>query len=165
MAEPAYTISENPYVGAQRLHARFKPCYLRLFLWAASLAGVLMPGPGLYYRHYWLAPAGLAYAMLPWATFRCITQPMARRAYRRYPAMQQPQTVAVQEDMLRIQSSVGETRLPWNLIIQWAEDAEFLLIYLQPRLFLAIARQAGAEATVLAPLREQLLRHVGPARR
>lgn len=153
MAEPAYTISENPYVGAQRLHARFKPCYLRLFLWAASLAGVLMPGPGLYYRHYWLAPAGLAYAMLPWATFRCITRPMARRAHRRYPAMQQSQTMAVQEDMLRMQSSVGETRLPWSLI------------YLQPRLFLVIARQAGAEATVLAPLREQLLRHVDPARR
>lgn len=90
---------------------------------------------------------------------------MARRAYRRYPAMQQSQTMAVQEDMLRMQSSVGETRLPWNFIIQWAEDAEFLLIYLQPRLFLVIARQAGAEATVLAPLREQLLRHGGPARR
>jgi len=73
--------------------------------------------------------------------------------------------MAVQEDMLRMQSSVGETRRPWNLIIQWAEDAEFLLIYLQPRLFLVITRQAGAEAMVLAPLSEQLLRHVGPARR
>lgn len=169
MAEPnhalTYTISEKHYLDAQRLHARFKRWYVKLFFAVLCIAGVVLFGTGLYHHNYWLALAGLVYMVLPWSVFYLITLPLARRSYRNYPAMHQPQTLEVEDEQLVLRSAIGDSKLPWKYVVRWAEDVRFILVYIQPNMFFIVPKAADAEGTTVAKLQNLLRTRVGPARR
>ena len=164
MAELTYQLTEAQFLDAQRLHASLKPWWARLLLYFVSLAGLALLGLGLYYGNHWLALGGLVYALLPISSFRLITRPMARRSYRRSPSLREPNTVALRDGQLQLHSARGGGSLPWEHIIHWAEDERSLLLYLQPRLFLVLPKAADTRPCLIAPLREQLLAHVGTPR-
>ncbi len=60
------------------------------------------------------------------------------------------------DDAVLMRSSLGETRLTWAMMPQWCEDANFVLLYLQPRLFFIIPKRADAEGQLVEQLRQQL---------
>ena len=60
------------------------------------------------------------------------------------------------DDAVLMHSSLGETRLTWAMMPQWCEDANFVLLYLQPRLFFIIPKRADADGQLVEQLRQQL---------
>lgn len=164
MAELEFLLTEDDYVAAHRLfkdRAGLPYLLLRLFMLAL---GLIFCGFALYLNLWWLAAAGIAYALLPWWWFHLVGVRLIRRNYRRYPAIHERQTLSVQDEAVVMRSALGETRLAWRMATGWAEGESMLLIYLQPKMFFAIPRQADPGGAVIATLREKLLAHVGQPR-
>ncbi|MDR0214216.1 MAG: YcxB family protein [Comamonas sp.] len=165
MASLTYHISEEQYVAALRLHVQLRPRWTRWLRYLMAILGVLILVTSLLLKTYWLAVGGAIYVLVATSSFQMYVRPMAQRAYRRYPAMHQAQTLELNDGELTMRSSQGESRVPWNFLIQWAENAEFMLLYLQPNLYYIVPKVADPDQAALGELRSQLQAHVGPARK
>ena len=172
MAQMTYTLTEEQYIDAQALHLSFKPRWFKFLLWFAIVPGLVLLGTGLFHHNYGLAFAGMVYCLLPFLFFfkplmawrLRLFAPLFRRTFRRSPSLGQTSHVQVQDGVMHVQSDNGAGKLPWNFIIRWAEDEHCMLLYLQPRMFIILPKQADS-SSFLTEMREQLLAHVGPARR
>ncbi|MGE8318076.1 MAG: YcxB family protein [Comamonas sp.] len=160
----SYHVSEADYIAALRL-------YHRSHRWsgvgrvAIVVTGLVFVAAGLWLQSWWLDLVGVLYAALPWWLPRLIGEPLARRHYRRYPAMHQEQSVRLEEDGSGVcaRSAMGESRLAWPLLIRWVEDADYLLLFMQPRLYFIVPKHADPQGAVIAPLQALLREHIGPA--
>lgn len=172
MATMTYTLTLAQFIDAHALHLSFKPRWFQFLLVFLLLAGLVLLGTGLFHHKYGLALGGLVYCLFPLLFFKPMVAwrnklltPLYRRTFLRSPSLTQTSHLELQDGVLHVQSDTGAGKLPWNFIIRWAEDENCMLLYLQPRLFLILPKQADPQPSFLALLREQLLEHVGPARR
>ena len=94
-----------------------------------------------------------------------LLRPKLLRAFRRAPSLHQQSHVELRDGQLHLQSENGVGTLPWKHIIAWAEDQDSLLLYLQPRLFIIVPKEADPQAHFVTALRARLLDQVGPVRR
>lgn len=161
---PAYQITEVDYINAQRLYRRRGSRWGYAVRWIVVLIGLAMAALGLYAHVWWLAILAIPYASMPWWLHWLVNEPLARRQYRKYPAMHKPQSLEVSDENVRLSSVIGDSTLPWNLIIRWAEDDEYLLLFVQPRLYFIVPKRADVGGQVIARLGGLLARNVGPAR-
>ena len=159
MHEIRYQISEDEYVAAQELFKR-KAYKLRWLGTAVLLAiGMMAIWLGWRMHQWWIALGGLVYASMPWWCFGLLTNYRLRRNFRQYPAMQEQQTASVQEDAVLMHSRLGESRLPWTMLVQWSENEQFMLLYLQPRLYFIVPKRADTDGQFTDALRTQLTAH------
>ena len=162
MTSIRFHITEDDYVAAQRLHMR--TAMRRSAKWVVVFCILLYAAFGAWHRIWWAVAIALSALALPWLIDTVLLGFTARRSYRRYPAMHGEQTLTVTNDGVQATSTMGNTDLRWPMVIRWAEDAEFMLLYLQPRMYFIVPLRADTDGTVGAQLREQLLRHVGQPR-
>ena len=169
-----FQISESDYLDAQRLFRRSASKWARALVGLIVLFGVAVVAAGLYAGKAWLIFLGLVYATLPWWLQVLVNNPLSRRHFRKYPAIHGPQSLSLltQADApdgavqgVTMRSTLGETHLTWPLIHRWAENDQFLLLYLQPRMYFIVPKRADPGDQVLRPLREQLRQHVPAAGR
>ncbi|MBF5005483.1 YcxB family protein [Diaphorobacter caeni] len=161
-----YQITENDYATAQRLFAQCGSRAGHFVKFAIVGIGALLFGMGLYLKHWGLILGSFVYAAMPWWIGRLIGEPLARRQYRRYPAMHMPQTLSLLDDEsgALLTSSLGESRVAWNLIIHWGENDSYLLLFLQPRMYFIVPKRADPEQLVIGRLRTLLRERVGEPR-
>lgn len=161
----SYRITEADYIAALRLYHRRGSRWNRLGFGAAAALGLVFVAVGLWAHLWWLTVVGLVYAALPWWIHRLIGEPLARRHYRRYPAMHQEQSMGLEDDGSGVcaSSAMGESHLSWPPIIRWVEDSDYLLLFMQPRLYLIVPKRADPQGIVVAPLQALLREHIGPA--
>ncbi|QNP47134.1 YcxB family protein [Diaphorobacter aerolatus] len=158
-----YKISESDYLAAARLYRKRASGWARALKGFLILAGVAITAFGVYRHLTGVMVAGLVYAAMPWWLQKLINEPLTRRQYRRYPAMQEQQTLSLDEAEtgVTMQSMIGETRLTWEHLIRWAEDDDFILLYVQPSMYFIVPKRADPGNAVIGPLREALQRHFG----
>ncbi len=162
----SYTVSEQDYLAAMRLYGKCAPFYSRFMPHVFVLQGFVSLYFGLSRSSLGLTLVGVIYILLPWWIRWLVTTPLIQRNYRQYPAMHLPQTMSVLDsgEGLFATSAGGESRLLWSLIIQWCENDEFMLIFIQPRLFFIVPKSADPEAQLLPRIRQLLTQHVGAPR-
>ncbi len=163
-AQITYQVTEDDYINAQRLHRQRSSRWAHFGRWIMVLIGLAFAGLSLFTKLWWGVVVGLVYATMPWWMHRLISEPLARRQYRKYPAIHQPQTLGVNDNGVVCSSIAGESRLTWNLITRWTQDDNYLLLYVQPRLYFIIPKRADNAGTVIGRLQQLLAQHLGPAR-
>ena len=146
MYEVSYQISEDEYIVAQRLFRRKSSKLQGLGKLVVMLIGLLAAIVGITEHKWWLILGGLVYAAMPWWWFGLIGQ----------HSVHEMQTLQLLDDAVLMHSSLGETRLTCAMMPQWCEDANFVLLYLQPRLFFIIPKRADADGQLIEQLRQQL---------
>lgn len=175
MAEMTYSLTEKQFCDAQRLHLSFKPRWVKIIFVLVGLAGIVLLATGLHQQKYGLALAGFVYSSFLLLSLQPISQlvgrlvmlilrPMLLRTFRRSPSLHQQSHVELRDGQLHLQSDNGSGTLPWKHIIQWAEDTQSILLYLQPRLFIIVPKNMDPQQHFTTPLRAQLLAQVGPPR-
>jgi hypothetical protein len=87
---------------------------------------------------------------------------IARRTYRRYKAIQEPMTIELADEVLRLSSLVGEANLPWRMIVQWRQNNRFVLVYTMPRLFYLVPKSLAQQGFDIQALVQRLAERVGP---
>lgn len=176
MAELTFTLTEQQFCEAQRLHLSFQPRWIKAVFVFVGIAGLLILAAGLHYQKSGLKLAGFCYALFLLLSFGpCarlaeklvvrLVRPKLLRAFRNSPSLHQHNHVELRDGQLHLQSDNGVGTLPWKHIIRWAEDKHSLLLYLQPRLFIIVPKEADPQSGFVNALHEQLLKHIGPARR
>lgn len=176
MAELTFTLTEQQFFKAQRLHLSFQPRWVKATFAFVGIAGLLILAAGLYYQKTGLTLAGLIYSLFLLLSFgpsarlagklaMRLLRPKLLRAFRRAPSLHQQSHVELRDGQLHLQSENGVGTLPWKHIIAWAEDQDSLLLYLQPRLFIIVPKEADPQAHFVTALRARLLDQVGPERR
>lgn len=174
MAEITYRITEEDYIAAQRLYRRRARSWQRYVLYGITLLGLVIAAIALFagQRPNWtFTVVGLAYASMPWWIHKVLTEPLARRNFRKYPAIQQPQTLRLLEasepggdaEGVTVSAPSGESRLQWALITRWVDDEHYLLMFLQPHLYYIVPKSADPHGAVIPRLKTLLAQHVGPS--
>ena len=159
-----YEISEQDYVNVGALHARLTPrAWVVLVLAIAVCAAIALWGPSARLRG--MALAGMVGGVAGGLLVRWVLTPwQLRRNYRRYPAIREALTVTLTADGVRFDAAGGHSELPWARIYRWRRGADYVLIYLMPRLFHPVPRRLAAQGFDVAALEGALARHVGPTR-
>lgn len=157
-----YTISEEDYVHALRLHARLTP--LRMVGTAVSLlliAVIASIAPRGMQPVFWGAFIGAVmmvvlgrWVLIPW---------QARRAYRKYKAIQDEFSLDFVPDGMQVASVDASGVVPWGKMLKWREDEKFILVYLMPRLFHIVPKSVAEQGLDLAGFCENLTSKVGKA--
>ena len=157
-----YLISEADYIAAQRVHMRNPRGWTKAIWPLIAVSGLVILILGIFVKSWSLGILGIFYATGKWWATKLINEPWARRNYRKYPAIHAEQTLRLKEDGsgVLLSSSLGETNLTWPLVTRWLEDENYLLMYLQPRLFFIVPKRADPQNQVIEPLRKQLAEHV-----
>ena len=156
----AFRIAEADYVRAMKLYA--KPTW-RLI---APISAILLMVIAVIAS----APSGdreflifCLVALVIWivVVYGVVSPVRARFHYRRYKAMHDEFTVELVEDGVRYTSPNGEATVPWNNILKWRQNENYILIYLSPRLFHIVPKSIVADGFDIPALINQLTRHVG----
>ncbi len=158
-----YTISEDDYVHAMRLHAQLTP--LRLLGLAVTLlvmVALAVFAPRNLQPVFWGAFIGAAlmiilgrWVLLPWH---------ARRAYRKYKAIQDEFSLDFVPEGMQVASEDASGLVPWSKMHKWREDDQFVLVYLMPRLFHIVPKALAAQGLDVQAFRSELAEKVGPAK-
>ena len=157
-----YLISEADYIAAQRVHMRNPRGWTKVIWPLVAILGLFFLIVGIHQKSWALSILGIFYGSVKWWTTKLINEPLARLNYRKYPAIHAEQTLRLKEDGsgVLLSSSLGETNLVWPLVTRWLEDENYLLMYLQPRLFFVVPKRADPQGGVLLALRGLLGEHV-----
>jgi hypothetical protein len=163
-----YRIGEDDYARMARLHAwrHFiaRPSARQLVIIAII---VILFAAAVSVRP-WIAPViALALAVVAvryLSAIFVICPNRARHHYRQYKGIQEPITVELSEDGLRFSSTDGESILPWPKILQWRQNAQFILIYRMPVMYHMVPKSLASEGFDIALLVNRLAEHVGPER-
>ncbi len=102
-----------------------------------------------------ILPAVLLYIVVPYS---------ARRMYRQYKGIQEPMTVELSDDGLRLGSVDGEAILRWGMIFRWRQNDQFVLIYKMPMLFYLVPKSVAQHGFDIPLLVQRLAERVGPQR-
>lgn len=161
-----YRITEQDYANAMRLHARPGRT-----AWALQIAVGLGLGLALFFfitregsvaAFLALAFGGVAVGTAMFLTVsRGLVPGIARRQYRRYPAMQDDFTFELLDDGVRFASPHGRGILPWRQMLKWRENEAYVLIYRSPTLFHVVPKSIAAQGFDLAALSARLHEHAG----
>lgn len=157
-----YTLTEAQFIAAQRLHVSLRSRGQKLLRGLTLLLGVAVVAGSLYEHTYWLLLAGLIAIFAPWLSWTFTTLPRLLQTYRSSPALQQSNCIALRDGQLCTGTDQADSTLPWSHIIQWAENEQSLLLYLQPQLFIIVPKNSDAPPDLFSALREQLQAQVGP---
>jgi hypothetical protein len=163
MSEFGTIISEDEFVRANKLHG--KPTRGIWILYAvivvAAIAAVILGSERLQE----FAISALLGGVIGVTLFTQILCPIwVRRHYRKSPLVHQPFEVLLSPEGLCFKSANGEGRLIWSHVVQWRQDAEFLLIYFTPALHYIVPRRLEASGLDVSRLMGELQKHVGPAK-
>ncbi|TCJ11970.1 YcxB family protein [Parasulfuritortus cantonensis] len=155
-----YRISELDYVRAMQLFGR--PTARQRLAYAASalvLAGlVLFAGPLVA----GMATGGLIGGGAGYLIVRRLISPaLARRHYRRYKAMHDPFTVELAAEGVRFRTPDATGLLPWDKMLKWRQDADYVLIYPMPRLFHIVPKAVAGQGFDVQALTDRLRAELG----
>lgn len=64
------------------------------------------------------------------------------RTYRKHRELQRPHVYSWSESGLTVQSDRGEWRLAWSDCLKWTENAQVMIFYQAPRLFIMLPKRA-----------------------
>jgi hypothetical protein len=156
----AYRISEADYVRATKLYARPSLRGIGVVLTIVLiLGGTAAFAPPLFDS---LAFGGLIGLAIIVPVMHYIVVPLRSRLhYRRYKAMHDEATVELLEDGLRFTSAIGEGKLPWNYILKWRQNDDYILVYPMPKLFYVVPKSIASNGFDVSALAGSLARHVG----
>ena len=160
MMEAKFRISENDYVNALKLYARLNPKMLIIYLSVAGgLILVAIFGSPLVRS---AAIGGIIGAAIVVILGRYLLSPMlARRHYRKYKAIHDEFTVGLNDDGVSIESSNAKGLIPWDNILKWRDNDDYVLIYLMPRLYHIVPKSVSRDGFDVALLVNSLNRNVG----
>ncbi len=141
--EIEYTLSEEEFVAANKLHSRQKfssvitisVCMIILicitFLLNVFLAKIIavVAAISMIIMHIVIRNIYVPYAM--------------KKQYRSYRSIREPVTISLADDGVLWHSFTGENITPWKLIVKWREDQSFILIYLSPMHYYVIPKRIG----------------------
>ena len=158
--EAKFRISENDYVNALKLYARLNPKMLIIYLSVAGgLILVAIFGSPLVRS---AAIGGIIGAAIVVILGRYLLSPMlARRHYRKYKAIHDEFTVGLNDDGVSIESSNAKGLIPWDNILKWRDNDDYVLIYLMPRLYHIVPKSVSRDGFDVALLVNSLNRNVG----
>jgi hypothetical protein len=155
-----YRISEEGYLGAMRLFAKFTPRLATIYLASAAALAVLAIFGTPVLRGG--AIGGLIGGLSVTLIGRYIASPMlARRHYQKYKAIHDEFGVELVDDGVRFTSPSADGKITWDKIHKWRQNDEFVLIYPMPRIFHIIPKSVAAQGFDLQALTKGLLQHVG----
>ncbi|MDR0771203.1 MAG: YcxB family protein [Burkholderiales bacterium] len=166
MPEPMqarFHINERDYLRAAVLHARLTPRrWVVLALLLVLLLGWVLAVGTLF--DVWAVAIGVSVGcVVILLALRFIVNPLVLRwHYRRYKAIHKEQTITLLDEGVRFDSSNGSSLLTWDLILRWRYNADYVLIYLMPRLFHVVPSTVAAGGFDMERLKADLMRHVGP---
>jgi hypothetical protein len=160
-----YRITEDDYAKAMQLHE-----WRRVLRWPSAIARATILIL-LILGAWWLPPDAaqiaavcvVALAIAPAVRVYLVTH-HARRMYRQYKGIQEPMTVELSDDGLRVGSVDGEAILPWRKILQWRQNDQFVLIYKMPMLFYLLPKSLARQGFDIRLLVQRLAERVGPER-
>jgi len=183
-----YRISESDYVCAMKLNAMrtLRGWVVSILIWTVLflLAAVIGSGIGtvmesgigaaiasgigtIFDWHVVIIVVGCGigyWIAVVLARMYLIIPRKARNSYRRYKLMQENEfELVVLDDGIRLTSSTGESRLQWNKFLKWRCNADYVLIYTAPSLFLVFpGRTLATQGFDIAGFKDLLTRHIGP---
>ncbi|NND83145.1 MAG: YcxB family protein [Gammaproteobacteria bacterium] len=161
MKVATYQISESDYVNAMRLHGRVTNLakQLLLLLLLILLALILWGGPmssalsmGVLIGSALVVLIG-RYILNPW---------MARRQYRTYPTIQEPVTISLEDEGVRLSSAEKGGVMHWRKIRKWQQNNDYVLLYTKPRAYHIVPKSIDKEEFDTDVLTDKLRRRVGP---
>ena len=160
--EATFTITERDYVRAMTLFSRITrkgaSIYLVIVL-ALVLAALILRHPLSL-----LAIGALVGGIVGGVSFHFgVTPFMARRHYRKYKAIQEPFTIQLMDDGVRIESADNRGIVKWGKIFKWRQNDSYVLIYLMPRLFYVVPKSVSDSGFNVTSLIEALASKVGKA--
>jgi hypothetical protein len=98
-----------------------------------------------------------------WVMRWFIGPPRLCREYRRYKAMHDEYVVTLLSDRVCITSPSGEFQLVLSKILKWRCNANYVLIYIMPRMFFIVPVRIAEQGFDIDRLKTTLTQHVGPA--
>lgn len=155
-----YRISEDDYVNAMKLFAKFTlrkavTFWGYVLVWAAIVAF----GPPTVSA---AAEGGLIGLVIVLAPLRYVISPIvARRNYRKYKAIQQEFAVEILDDGVRFMSPNSDGKLTWANMLKWRHNENYILIYPMPRLYHILPKSIASGGFDVALLINRLTEHVG----
>jgi hypothetical protein len=120
------SIKEGDYVAAQFLHMRPRPLFAAL--------GAILLCIFLLVLFFNRDIAGFV-VLFALAAFPLYTLWSAKRAFRQYKALSEPQAIEVKESGLYFKRENGEALVPWSHVRKWRHNNKLLLLYPASRLF------------------------------
>lgn len=112
----------------------------------------------------WLFVLLVAGVSLAWQRQRgsAFVRFLARRNFRKTPALQEQREVSVSSAGLRLRTARSTTELGWERLGSWREGDSVLLLQLKPDTWLTFPRRAFSPEA-LTEFRDLVSRHLGPA--
>lgn len=155
-----FKISEDEYAGALKLHAKLTPGMMAIYLLVACILVLIAIFGSALIRS--MAIGGLIGGGIAVILGRLVINPMlARRHYRKYKAIQDEFGISLDAEGLFVESSNAKGLLPWNNILKWRENDEFLLLYLMPRLYHIVPKTISRHGFDIDSLIDSLIKNVG----
>ena len=156
-----YTITENDYVRAMKLHSRFTSKMTALFLVAATLLGAAAIYGSSLFRG--AALGGLIGAVVVVVLGQYVLNPLlAKRHYKKYKAIQDPVQIALNDEGIEFSTADSNGMIRWKKFLKWRQNDDYLLVYLMPRMYYIIPKSIEASGFDLAALTSALEINVGP---
>lgn len=156
----SFSISEDDYAAAMKLHARMTRKRRALLI---GLTAVLVLGAVIGGRALWpVAMGGLVGGTGVILLTIALAPVVARRHYRKYKAMQAQFGAELLNEGLRLTSPHSGGTVVWENMLKWRQDERFVLIFLMPRLFNILPKSVAAQGFDVPALVERLNRRVGP---
>ncbi|MBT8062847.1 MAG: YcxB family protein [Gammaproteobacteria bacterium] len=155
-----FQISEDDYVAAMNLYFRVQvKVVLVMVIVLLILAVLAMLAPP---QDRSLLFAVLAGAVVAVVLGRWVLSPfVARKHYRKYKAIQDPITIALQDEGIKFANTDGAGLIRWSKILKWRQNERFLLVYVMPRLYYIVPKSVGNDDFDISVLAKALEARVG----
>ena len=158
--EAKYRISEKDYVNALKLFGKLTPKTMVIYAIALLIliALAVFGSPVLKGGAIGALVGGLIVTLIG----RLIISPiLAKRHYRKYKAIHDEFTVQLNEDGVRFTSSTSEGLIPWDNMLKWRQNEDYILIYPMPRLYHIVPKSISSAKFDIQKLIEYLNQNVG----
>ena len=158
--QATFNISEKDYVNASQLFAKLTPKMMLIYVavLVMLIVAIILGSPVLKGA----AIGGLIGGVAMMLVGRFIISPiLVKRHYRQYKAIHDEFTLQLLDEGVRFISSTGESMLPWDTILKWRHNDDYILIYPMPRLYHIVPKSISASGFDMPLLLDQLHRHIG----
>ncbi len=161
MTAAEYTISQDDYTSALRLHAA--PTRKVYMLLGISLTGLLL----LFFFSSVRVIADISLGafiggLITFFGITFVVNPLiGKHHYKKYKLIQQEFTLDFDEDALITTSSSGQSKIAWNNILKWRENDKYILLYSMPRLYYILPKRISEQGFELEKLTAKLREHIG----
>jgi len=156
-----YEITLEDYLGAQRLHSRWRSrdITIRNILWALTIATAIIL---VFFTKYILA-AGMIGAIIgsfivPFVWNDFVSQLISRGTYKKLSAPQKHQKIEITENGI-VYGSEKES-IDWGHFEKWKESDGYILIYLDSKRFLIVPKRIDFNSESIHELKGYLTGNV-----